>query len=276
MYRLNLLILIILSLETLNAQDYKNFYYEVYLGDKLSHQESYSDALTQYEAASKKVDFVSTLYLQKFLKVAKKAKNETLEKKYESQIGRQKKCPAAYAHVAAKLDSLLYEDQRVRTKKQRLVRYYWKHVDNVAVQNTRKFKKAKAVRMDWKRTDSLNILILLSMFEEHGYLGEDKVGSEKNGIVEMLLLHFDKYTSNVVLEPILDKALVNGQITPHWYALILDRHLYACKLPQKYYAWPMLRSDPGLSKEEITKVVELREEVGMYGSRFKISETRGH
>ena len=72
MYRLNLLILIILSLETLNAQDYKIFYYEVYLGDKLSHQESYSDALTQYEAASKKVDFVSTLYLQNFYQTDKK------------------------------------------------------------------------------------------------------------------------------------------------------------------------------------------------------------
>ena len=68
MHRANTVLLLLFSfIASLSAQDYKNFYYEVYLGDKLSHQESYSDALTQYEAASKKVDFVSTLYLQKFL-----------------------------------------------------------------------------------------------------------------------------------------------------------------------------------------------------------------
>lgn len=114
------------------------------------------------------------------------------------------------------------------------------------------------------------------MFEEHGYLGEDKVGKEKNSSVEVMLLHFDRDTNNVVLQPILDKALADGQISPYFYGLVLDRHLDACKLPQKYYAWPALRSNPGLSEEEIAKVVKLREEIGMHGSRFKISETRGY
>jgi len=142
--------------------------------------------------------------------------------------------------------------------------------------NSSKFLKAKKAKEEWSRTDSLNIQILLSMFEEYGFLDESKIGSERYKTVFLLLLHFDKDTSNTVLQPILDKALANGQITPSHYALILDRHLYACKLPQKYYAWPMLRSDPKLSIEEIKQINNLREDIGIYSNEIIISETRGY
>ena len=271
-----LLLIAFLCVESLNAQDYKRFYYEVYQADILSKQGNHSEALLKYEDASEWMNFVPTVLLKKFNKVAKKAENTTLEHKYRTLIDKQKDCPPEYAHVCEKLDSLVYEDQRVRTKKSRLVRYYWKNVDKESVMNSPKFLKAKEARMDWKRTDSLNILILLDMFEEYGYLDEGKVGRENNYKVEVMLLHFDKDTSNVVLQPILDKALANGQITPQWYTITLDRHLYACKLPQKFYGWPMLRSDPKLSEEEINEINKLRESIGIYGSDIKIEETRGH
>ena len=276
MYRLSLIIIILLSLETLSAQDYKDFYYEVYLGNKLYHQGNYSEALAQYEAASEKVDFVSTSYLQKFLKAAKKDKNETLQKKYEFQIERQKECPVEYAHIGARLDSLVKEDQRVRTKNFKLNKYYRKHIDNKAVHNSPKFLRAKEASLDWERTDSLNVQILLSMFEEHGFLGESKIGSERSSDLFLLLLHFDKDSSNVVLKPILDKALKDSQINPGYYAIILDRHLFACNLPQKFYRWPMLRSDPKLSEEEKNEVLKSREDIGLYGTDFTILGKRGH
>jgi len=109
---------------SLNAQNYKNFYTEVNQGNSLYKQGNYSEALLRYEVASQMVNFVQTPYLEKFLKIAKKAENNPLQKKYESFIERQKKTPAEYAHLGPKLDSLLVEDQRVRTKKQRLNKYY--------------------------------------------------------------------------------------------------------------------------------------------------------
>jgi len=267
---------IVLSLQTISAQDHKNFYHEVYQADKLFQQGDLNGALLGYEAASEKARFVPTRILKKFLKVAKEANHIPLKKKFKSLIAVQKKCPSENTHLGVKLDSLMAEDTRVRTKKRKLIRYYWKNVDTESVKNSSKFIRAKNARMDWKRTDSLNILILLSMFEEYGFLDEKKVGYDKQRYVQHILLHFDKDTSNVVLQPILDKALANGQITPGRYALILDRHLYACRLPQKFYAWPMLRSNPELSKEDITEIIKLRESIGMYGTELTILEARGH
>ncbi len=259
-----------------NTQDYKNFYFEVKQGHLLYEQGNYSEALLRYEAASQMVVFVQTSFLKKFLDTAIKAENEPLQKKYASLIERQKKTPAEYAHLGPKLDSLLAEDQRVRTKKQRLIQYYWKNLNNKSVMSSSKFLKAKKAEEEWSRTDSLNIQILLSLFEEHGFLDESKIGYERFSTVFLLLLHFDKDTSNTVLLPIFDKALAKGQITPDSYALILDRHLDSCKLPQKYYAWPMLRSDPKLSEEEIKQINNLREDIGIYSSEIIISESRGH
>ena len=261
---------------SLNAQDYKRFYSEVNEGKSLYAQGSYSEALLRYEAASQIVDFVQTPFLQKFLKAARKAKNKTLEQKYKRLIETQKKTPAEYAHLGPKLDSLLAEDQRVRKKKQRLIKYYWKNVDNSSVWHSPKFMKAKKAQEEWSRTDSLNIQILLSMFDEYGFLDERKIGEERHAAVFVLLLHFDKDTSNTVLQPILDRALAKGQITPVSYALILDRHLNSCNLPQKYYSWPMLRSDPKLSEEDIKHISKLRADIGIYENEIMINESRGY
>lgn len=259
-----------------DTQDHKSFYYEVNQANRLYNQGNYSEALSRYEAASQLVNFVQTPYLLKFLKAAKKADNISLQKKYESLIEKQKKTPAKYAHLGSKLDSLLAEDQRIRTKKQRHIKYYWKNVDNKSLVNSTKFLKTKKTRDEFLRTDSLNIQILLSMFEEYGFLDESKIGYERFKTVYLLLLHFDKDTNNTILQPIFDKALVKGQINPYQYALILDRHLYVSELPQKYYAWPMLRADPKLSEEEIKQINNLREDIGIYGNEIIISETRGH
>ncbi len=258
-----------------NSQDYKIFYYEVYQADRLANQGNYSEALLRYEAASQKVNFVQTSYLKKFLKAAKKAENKPLQKKYESLIERQKKTPAEYAHLGPKLDSLYAADQGVRKKQQRLINYYWKNIDNKSVRNSSKFLKGKKAQEEWSRTDSLNQQILLSMFEAHGFLDESKIGYERYRSIFILLLHFDTDTNNSLLQPIFDKALAKGQINPYTYALILDRHLNSNNLPQNYYAWPDLRSDPKLSEEEIKQINNLREDIGMYHDEIIIEETRG-
>ena len=260
---------------SLDAQDYKRFYSEVNKGFSLHEQGNYSEALMRYESASQMVDFVQTPFLQKFLKAAKKAKNKTLEENYKRLIETQRKTPAEYAHLGPKLDSLLAEDQRVRKRKQRLIKYYWKNVDNTSVWHSPKFLKAKNAQEEWSRTDSLNIQILLSMFETYGFLDERKIGEERYAAVFVLLLHFDKDTSNTVLQPILDRALAKGQITPVSYALILDRHLNSCNLPQKFYSWPMLRSDPKLSEEDINQISDLRADIGIYENEIIINEARG-
>lgn len=66
------LLFLLSFIASLSAQDYKKFYHQIYIGDKLSSEGNYSEALSQYEAASEEVDFVSTTHLQKFYKVAKK------------------------------------------------------------------------------------------------------------------------------------------------------------------------------------------------------------
>ncbi len=260
-----------------NTKDYKSYYYEVYQADRLFNQGNYSEALLRYKAASQMVNFVETPILKKFLEAAKKANDQSLEKEYESLIEIQKNTPAEYAHLGPTLDELIAEDQKVRKKKQKLVNYYWKNKDNKSVMNSSKFQKAKKAEEEWRRTDSLNIQILLSMFEEHGFLDESKIGYDRYyNIVFPLLFHFDKDTNNLVLQPILDEALEKGQINPYSYAIILDRHLNSCQLPQKYYAWPILSSDPQLSEEEIDQINKLREDLGLFRDEIVITETKGH
>lgn len=275
-YKLIQLLILILCVTSLSGQDYNSIYYEIYQGDLQYKQGNYPEALSRYEAASERMSFVPSPTLRKFLRVAKKGKDRPLQKKYESLIQKQKACPAEYAHVGAKIDSLFREDQRVRIKNAKLNRYYWKNIENKSVMNSPKFLKAKEAHKDCHITDSLNIQILLAMFEEHGFLDESKIGYDKYSKVEIILLHFDNDTSNVVLQPIFDKALANGQIRPYIYGHILGRHLHSCKLRPRLYAYGALHSDPKLSEEDIDEIIKLRESIGMYGTELIVSGKRGY
>jgi len=113
------------------------------------------------------------------------------------------------------------------------------------------------------------------MIEEHGFLDESKVGFQNYLKVEIMMLHFDRDTTNVLLQPILDEALTNGQITPLKYAMILDRHLENSDEVQKFWTWFFIDSDPQFSKEEKKEIIKLRESIGLYGTELVVNEYKG-
>lgn len=82
------------------------------------------------------------------------------------------------------------------------------------------------------------------------------------------MLHFDKDTNNLILKPILEDALLKGQILPRNYALIVDRREIFAGRQSYYYAAPF--GIEKLSKDELVEVEKRRELIG-YG---KISETQ--
>lgn len=272
MYKLilNVLFLIICQ-QTLIAQDHKNFYFKIYEADKLYEKDDFYGALIKYEAASEMVDFIPSRMLDKFLKVANKAKNKVLKEKYQALIRKQNTCPIESIEIGSKIDSLFVEDQRVRTQNSKLIDYYWKNLDNKSVMNSSKFLNGKKAIEDWGETDSLNIVALLSMFEEFGFLDESKVGFDKYFKIETILLHFDNDKNNKVLQPILDEALINGQISPFTYAKILDRHSNNCCKTQQFWTWTDIRYNLSFFDEsEIAKVLKARKSIGLYGTELNV------
>jgi len=101
-------------------------------------------------------------------------------------------------------------------------------------------------------------------------IGEELVGVDEYSNVVVMLTHFDKDTNNFILEPIMNKALDEGEICPFHFAAILDRHLSGKYEVQKYWVWPHTsRTKFSFTEAEIPQILQLRESIGIYGSELK-------
>ena len=116
---------------------------------------------------------------------------------------------------------------------------------------------------------------MLNIIEQHGYLGEEDLGWNNHYKVKAILLHFDRDTNSLILEPILKNALTNNKITPFTYTHIVDRHLYNTSKTQRYWTWFLIDADPKLSQKEIERILKLREEIGLWGTEYSTSNYKG-
>ena len=125
------------------------------------------------------------------------------------------------------------------------------------------------MRNEWIDTDKSNASYLLKLIDEYGYLGEELIG-KRSSETFVMLLHYDVDTNNIVLSPILDKALEEGSILPKEYAMILDRHSFFINNTQTYWMWPCSSKGDKLpfKETEILEILERRESIGIFDSKF--------
>ncbi|PCI96529.1 MAG: hypothetical protein COB15_09765, partial [Flavobacteriales bacterium] len=83
-------LLIIFSL-SIKAQNINDFYLEANTARKLAESGKIDSAITAYENAFKKIDYVNTTYLNKILKLVNLNKDENRSSKYKKQISIKKK-----------------------------------------------------------------------------------------------------------------------------------------------------------------------------------------
>ena len=262
-------------LTTVHAQDIVDFYRNIHIGDSLYENNELEKACFQYEKTIEEVDFVHTRVLRKIMKVSKEAKHKTLGKKCKTKIKSQKKCPRENKVLAEEIDSLLKIDQKVRSKK------YWKasqcyreQIEDTLKHRTNKFLKSEKLYKEWLTIDSTNISRAIELIEEHGFLGEQELGSLYANKFQVLLIHFDTDTGSNILSPILLKALNENKITPFVYTSIIDRHLYNTNKTQKYWTWMIVDEDPKLSEDQIKEVLTLRKSIGMFGTEYEVFYNR--
>jgi len=265
-------IFIIFSMST-KAQNINEFYFEVSRASKLAQNGKTDSAITIYENAFKKVNYVQIRYLNKVLELAKLNEDKERVKIYSQQIKKQSE--GTNSQLKAIIDSLIIVDQKIRTGKSAIKSRYAAKCDYKQNCNkkSKKYKKSKIALENWVKTDSLNTNTLLTLFKQYGYLGEELVGHKRSGSVFVMLLHYDQDINNTVLGPVLEKARKEGKISALDFATILDRHLGGKPTIQKYWFWPYVGKEKlQFSEADIPKIIKLRESIGIYGVGLKQEE----
>lgn len=260
-----------------NAQNITSYYYKLYKADSFAINGELDSALLKYEEAFKNIDHIhSRILTKKAIPIANKAKNKLLTKKYKSILKSQKKCPKENKEILHQIDSIFKLDQKIRVKKYYNAQVFiQKHKDNPLINNSKKYLKLKKIDDYHIAVDSSNIKLMFKLIGEHGYIGDKIIGAKNHFKTYVILLHFDKDTNNLLLGSILNKALLNFQITPLEYAMIIDRHLYNTLNTQKYWTWFMIGEDPKLTDVQIETIMKLREKIGLWGTEYKISNYKG-
>ena len=275
----NILFLVILlssfSLD-LVSQNITDFYYQLHRADLLVESGKLDSACILYDNACKNVTFIQSRILKKIIKVAKSSNNDDLVQYYKRKLKSQKDCPPQNVHILKEIDQLFELDQKVRSNKYwKAITYYNNHLNDTTLNHSTKFLKSKELRDYAVSVDSINILRMLNIIEQHGYLGEEDLGWNNHYKVKAILLHFDRDTNSLILEPILKNALTNNKITPFTYTHIVDRHLYNTSKTQRYWTWFLIDADPKLSQKEIERILKLREEIGLWGTEYSTSNYKG-
>jgi len=273
-----LIVLITFCLKS-NAQELEstvNFYHSIYQADLQAKQGNFEEAILIFEESFEKVDYVQTFLLRKVLNFAKQNNDKNRANIYRELIKKQEKCPEGNRGLLAKIDSVFKLDQKyIASKYQRASVYYanCKNNNDFEVSSDKCLKSKKLVEESTEVLSS-NIEFLLNLMEEHGYISEKMIGSKNHYNFHVQLLHFDRDTNNLVLGPILFEALKNNQISPLTYAVTIDRHLYSTTGTQKYWTSAFQTHNPNLTEKEVQEVLQLREDIGIFGSSFNFKLVR--
>lgn len=253
---------------SLNGQYINEFYFEMNNAAHLTKTGKLKDAVIAYEGAFKKTEYIHVVYLRKVLTLAKKNNNRASIVKYNNQIKKQLKGKNPY--LSNILDSVMNIDQSVRTLKYKnAIKYYDTCIENENCdENGRKFISCKKLRNEKISVDSLNLEYLIYLFDKHGFIGEEQIGS-KFPMVDVLLFHFCYMENSYLMIPFLESALRDGRILPLRYAQIMDLYYYSSNYPQKYWMWCQYEvHTSALSKHDVEVILSEREGIGIYSSEL--------
>lgn len=124
--------------------------------------------------------------------------------------------------LAARLDSIRYNDQFYRHQTDSIIRLYGR--------SSEQFKSS------WQQVgkmDSMNVLNIREILDEHGWLGEEIVGPDGNFTIFLVMQHADLATQIRYL-PMMQEAVREGKARPDQLALLEDRIALGKGEPQIY------------------------------------------
>ncbi len=271
--------LFIIFSPNIKAQNINAFYFEVNTAHNFAVAEKLDSAIATYENAFKKVDYVHIIHLKKMVKLARLNQDEERMERYSQQIIKQSK--GTNTQLKDIIDSLIVLDQKMRKrswKHRNEFKFYAKcNKDENCDKQSKKYLKSKLVVDDWCKVDSSNTHFLLNLFKQFGFIGEELIGLDGYNNLRVILLHFDQDTSNIILEPVLKKALNEGKIRPIDFSTIMDRHLGGKFTIQKYWTLPHVsKTKFPFSEADIPKIIKLRESIGIYGSKLRQEYKKGN
>jgi len=112
--------------------------------------------------------------------------------------------------------------------------------------------------------DSVNMIKLLDLINQFGFPDEKKVGYVGYESAFFIILHMDQDLDNKILGSILRTALEHGELTPSWYAWVVDRRRAwgPKKLRPYYYKLPHKSLD-SLTRQEVEVVNLRRDSIGL-------------
>lgn len=258
------------------GQDYYEFYQQMHTAYCFTSLGDIERSMTIYENAFAKVDYVNTVFLKKALDIAALQEDNEKVTTFSKLIESQRK--GIDNSLKTVIDSLINEDQRVRGKKYVKARNYCSKCRLTEKCNTgsKRFLKAQNLLEDWQNTDSTNLKCILNLIRQHGFIGEELVGSAYRGIIT-ILTHFDSDSENEILKPILTEARKRGKILPLHAVQIMDRHHLNKTGTQIYWTWPYASHIKfPFDKKEVIQILELRKSVWIYGSALSQNYKRGY
>lgn len=121
--------------------------------------------------------------------------------------------------------------------------------------------KYKVVK-DRMKADSIAAAALLSSIQQNGFPSMKLVGKKASEIARNTLLSFDADKKNERLDDLLFKAMLDGNISPEFYASLVDRRNVLNGLSPEFYE-PITGYEKTIGKE-ITVANKKRSTIGLY------------
>lgn len=121
--------------------------------------------------------------------------------------------------------------------------------------------KYKIVKEKMK-ADSIVAVALISKMQMQGYPSMKQVGKKASDVARNILLNYDADRKNERLDGMLSKALLDGNISPEFYATLIDRRNTMNGLTPEFYE-PVTGYEKTIGKD-ITVANKKRRTIGLY------------
>ena len=149
-----------------------------------------------------------------------------------------------YSSVTQQLLKIDELDQRYRNQ-----------IDFIETKYGRESKELQVLFNDMHLADSMNLIQVESIIKKYGWLGYDKIGSQANTTLFMIIQHSDQLTQERYL-PIMREAVKNGKAKAKSLALLEDRialhqgkmqsygsQIFWSKVNNRYFILPLADPD---------------------------------
>lgn len=219
-------------------------------------QEEYVKSSDEYLSAFQSVPYIHQKYFKRAEKSANKGNHRELKSFLVSNRTKTFDKNLINKEYQSSINRLYKEDQLVRSNKFLNARdYIYKCTKSKDCDTTsQEYLKAIDLINKWNSTDSMVIADLLILIQKYGFPAERLVGLKEYNYATVFLLHYDTDQGNKVLQPILEEALIKGDIFPADYASIVDRRLAMYGKRPKYFEVPFGYDKLSeLEKEEVDK-----------------------